>query len=42
MHNSFHVSKLKKYIPPQIPKQLSAKPLLVEIEGEMEYEVKKY
>jgi hypothetical protein len=32
--------KLKKYIPPQINNQQPTKPIPVEVEGEMEYEVK--
>jgi hypothetical protein len=39
IYNSFHVLKLKRYIPPQIGNQLPAKALLVEVEGDMEYEV---
>jgi hypothetical protein len=39
-HNSFHISKLKKYIPLQIKNQQLTKLILVRVEGEMEYEVK--
>jgi hypothetical protein len=41
IHNVFNVSELHPYNPPTIPQQKKVPPLLVEIEGELEYDVEK-